>query len=182
MTFGRLSPLVFMILFATGCSSPAPTTPSAPTVAVLTISGLPGSLAIGQSVQLIAQITLPDGTQRQTLDAWWQSSDKTVVAVSPTGLLSAVAPGAVDVTASAYGVSAKGHVVAAYDITGVVHESAPTESTSVSGATVTISGGPHDGETATTDGSGRFTFHGIGGPGFSLLVTKSAYESTSYPV
>ena len=111
VTFDRSAPLVFTILIATGCSSPAPTTPSAPTVTGLTISGLLGSLAIGQSVQLIAHVTLSDGTGKQALDAMWQSSDKTVATVSPTGLLSSVALGAVDVTASASGISAKGHVL-----------------------------------------------------------------------
>jgi hypothetical protein len=148
----------------------------------LTISGLPGSLAIGQSVQLIAHVTLSDGTGKQALDAMWQSSDKTVATVSSTGLLSSVALGAVDITASVSGVSAKGHVLVAYDITGIVHESAPKEAVFLWGATVRISGGPHDGETATTDDSGRFIFHGIETPGFTLQVTRNGYNSSQYGI
>ena len=93
-----------------------------------------------------------------------------------------VALGAVDITASASGISAKGHVLVAYDITGIVHESAPNDAALLWGATVRISGGPHDGETATTDDSGRFIFHGIETPGFTLQVTRNGYHSSQYGI
>jgi hypothetical protein len=43
-------------------------------------------------------VTPADGAQRQTLDAAWQSSDRTVATISPTGLLTLVGFGDADVT------------------------------------------------------------------------------------
>jgi hypothetical protein len=75
----------------------------------------------------------------------------------------------------------------AFDISGVVHESAPTEHVALSGVSVAIHfvgcpTCPPDHEATTTDASGRFTLPGIERAGFSLIVSKPGYETTTFAV
>jgi hypothetical protein len=176
--------------------SPAAPTSTQPTVTVLTISGLPPSFAVGQSVQLTASGTLSDGTQLdETLKVNWQSSESTVVTVSTTGLLTVMGLGDADVVATLQGVRGSAHVsvlkpvpaAPRYDISGNVHESAPTANVALAGATVGIHfvgcpSCPHDNQTVTTDATGRFTFAAIETAGFSLVVSKSGYETTFFNI
>jgi hypothetical protein len=74
-----------------------------------------------------------------------------------------------------------------FDIIGVVHESAPTEDVALSGATVGVHfvgcpTCPHDNQTTVTDGAGHFALQGIETAGFSLVVSKQGYETTSYNI
>jgi hypothetical protein len=91
------------------CASPTPTVPAATlppgvSVSAITISGLPETLSYGQSVQLTAFATLPNGAQKQSASATWQSSNSAIAAVSETGLLTVTGFGDVNITASAQGV------------------------------------------------------------------------------
>jgi hypothetical protein len=70
----------------------------------------------------------------------------------------------------------------AFSISGVVHESAPTAQTFLSGATVRVSGGAHPGRLTTTDGSGRFVIEGIDAVPTTLLVSKAGYDEAQYQV
>jgi len=181
------------------CDTTTPTPPTAPTstlpaVATVAITGLPTTLTVGQSVQLTASATLPDGTRlNATGQVTWQSSATAVASVSSAGLLTILAPGEADVTATLQSVHGTVHVVVSkppptpvtYDITGVVHESAPTENVMLAGATVGIhlAGCPtctHEGQETTTDVTGHFTLPGIDTPGFSLVVSKPGYDTTDY--
>ena len=157
---------------------------------------MPSAFAIGQTVQLKASASLPDGTHLDaTGQVTWQSSALAVVTVSAAGLLTVVAPGEADVIATLQTVRSVGHVVVlkpvppapSYDISGVVHESAPTENVMVAGATVGIHfagcpSRPNDNQSTTTDDSGRFELTGIGAAGFALVVSKPGYDSTSYRI
>jgi Bacterial Ig-like domain (group 2) len=106
---------VFAILASCGSGSPAPTqptqptqpaTPAAPTVTVSSITvGTAGNAAPaispGDKLQLFAQAINSDGSVTDVTNlAVWQSSNPVVGTVSPTGLLTAAAEGAVDVSAS----------------------------------------------------------------------------------
>jgi hypothetical protein len=190
-----------LVLCGTACDHPSVPTPAAPapispTVASVTIDGVPASLTVGQTVQLTASVTLSDGTRSDaTTQAAWQSSDVTVAIVSSAGLLAIAAPGDADVTATLQTVQGRAHVSVpkpspprtGFDISGLVHESAPTEDVALSGATVGIHfvgcpSCPHDNETTTTGADGRFTLPGIDRPGFALVVSKSGYETTQFGV
>ncbi len=59
-------------------------------------------------------------------------------------------------------------------LTGTVHESAPTESVAVAGATVQLLG--QTAHTATTDASGRYRFTNLTAGGGTLRVNKSGYD------
>lgn len=189
-----------LVLAVVACNLAPVPTPTAPAplpsaVASVTINGLPPSLTLGQSVQLTASVTLADGTRSDgTAQAAWQSSEEAVATVSRAGLLTIATAGDADVTATLQGVHGRVHVSVpvsrpgpqptGFDISGVVHESPPTEDVPVSGATVGIhfvgcSTCPHDNEATTTDVNGRFTFRGIETAGFALVVSKPGYETTS---
>ena len=90
---------------------PVSPTPTLPNVASVMISGLPSTFTIGQSVQLTASATLPDGTRlNATSQATWQSSAATVVTVSGAGLLTVLASGEADVSATLQGVRGTVHL------------------------------------------------------------------------
>jgi carboxypeptidase family protein/Big-like domain-containing protein len=175
--------------------TPTPTPTPSPIVSV-SINGVPASPAVGQTVQLTAQLTRQDGMSADgTSQVTWLSSDLTVVTVSAAGLLTIAAPGDADVTATLQAVRGTAHVTVPkpvarpvlYDLEGVVHESAPTDNVALAGATVGIHVAgcptcPHDNESTTTDATGRFRFPGIEAGGFSLVVSKPGYETTSYSI
>ena len=69
------------------------------TVSSITVTG--AAPAVGSAVQFTATAALSDGTtQDVTSLAAWQSSDTTAATVSSTGVVTAVAAGTVDVTAT----------------------------------------------------------------------------------
>jgi hypothetical protein len=143
-----------------------------------TIGGLATPLAVGQSVQLTALVTLPDGTKKVSDATTWASSDNAIATVSTTGLLTAVRQGAADITATAYQHKTSVHLRVPFAIRGVIHEAFPAADTPVAGARVDVQGGPDAGASAITDGSGRFSLD-VEAAGFTLVVTKNGYESTS---
>jgi hypothetical protein len=103
-----------------------------------------------------------------------------------------VSAGEVDVSAMLQGVRGTAHVSVApvrrgFDISGLVHESAPTESVLLSGATVGIHFAgcpscPHEGQETTTDEQGRFALPGIETAGFTLWVRRPGYEATPFDI
>jgi hypothetical protein len=155
----------------------APTPSLTPTTG-LTIGSLPSPLTVGQSVQLTAMVVLPDGATKLTDDAVWKSSDASVMTISSSGVLSVVAHGSADITATAYQHAASVHLRVLFAITGIVHESVPTETQPVQGARVVIQGGLDSGTSAMTDGAGRFSLEAEAA-GFTLAVSKDGYDSTS---
>jgi len=171
-------------------------TPTPSTITAVIVAGISAGLGVGQSVQLTASVVRSDGTRSDaTTSATWQSSDAAVATVSTAGLLTAIGFGDAEVTATVESVRGTAHVAVVrstpppirYELTGVVHESAPTTTTPVSGATVGIHfvgcpSCPRDNETTSTDQAGRFTFTGIEIGGFALVVNKPGYDQTEYAI
>ena len=91
----RLSLVVCIVaLTALACGDPTsnlPTSPGAPTVVSVTLTG-PDSIAPGQSVQLNATVRLSDGTVKSpstTTPMQWFSSNDVIMRVSSTGVATA---------------------------------------------------------------------------------------------
>ena len=170
-------------------ATPAPTgeTPSTPTTAQtvtsLSITGVPQSFTVGQTLPLTATASLSDGTRKDLpgSDITWQSSDGRVATISSAGLLTLVGAGSADLKATYQNIAGTARAVATFDVSGVVHESAPTES-AVPGALVGIRFGPQDGQTTTTDVTGHFSFHKIEAPGFTIWASKTDYDAASWGV
>jgi hypothetical protein len=91
---------------ACGSDSPSPVTPAAPTPTTSTVQvraagDASGPIEAGQTRQLVATATLSTGsTSDVTPQAAWQSSAPGVATVSPAGLVSAVAQGEAEISAT----------------------------------------------------------------------------------
>jgi hypothetical protein len=187
-----------IVVLLSSCSEtpPGPTqTASPPAVpSSLTILGVPATLSMGQSVQLTARATMPDGTTNAVSDGvTWQSSDSSVATVSTSGLLTVKGSGDADVNAIYQSVKASAHVkvptaapaVPLFDIDGLVHEPDLGDQAPVQGARVTIAGGAADGQSTTTDAQGRFHFGRMAEapwPGIMLWTSKDGYETKPYKI
>ena len=95
-----------LAVVACGSDSPAPVTPAAPTpttsaVQVRAAGDASGTLEAGQTRQFVATATQSTGTTSDvTQQATWQSSAPAVATVSATGLVTAVAQGDADISAT----------------------------------------------------------------------------------
>src|SRR5262245_50781681 len=94
---------ILVVSFTAACDT-VPAIPVAPThvptvLTSLTISGVPLSGKVGDSVQLAASTVMPDGSTKAVGDVAWKFSDASVATVSATGLLTIVGPGDGEVTA-----------------------------------------------------------------------------------
>ena len=76
-----------------------------PLVVSVTVTPSAKTLRVGQSVQLVATINDATGTGHPGRPVTWASSAPWVATVSPSGLLTAVAPGSAIITATSEGVS-----------------------------------------------------------------------------
>ena len=78
----------------------APRTPVAPTAIKIIVSGQTSLSVVGETSRLTAQALFTDGSVRGiTGEARWTSSDPSVIAVSATGLVTAVGVGRAYVSA-----------------------------------------------------------------------------------
>jgi hypothetical protein len=106
---GRTIAIIAALGVATNCGggaskTPAPSSPTAATIAALIVTGWTQPLAIGERVPLTATAIYSDGTNRNvTTEAGWESSN-TSVAVVNAGVVIAVGPGATAIIARLSGV------------------------------------------------------------------------------
>lgn len=86
-----------------------PTTPKdeTPTVTTVTVTGSTSDLTVGETVQLSANALDQKGATMSGQTFTWTSSNNAVATVSSTGLVTAVAAGAFDITAAVSGKSGK---------------------------------------------------------------------------
>jgi len=127
-------------------------------VQILTTEPNPFFLAPGQSTQLnVSAISANGGVQDVTGSATWASSDPSVAAVSPSGLLTAIGGGTASVSAAYVGhvASVRVLVVGTIDLTPTSAQFPPTivgQTSASQTFTVTFTGGPNGiGSVSTTD-------------------------------
>jgi hypothetical protein len=158
-------------------STRPPTAPSNVAVdpaVVRVVLGAPATLAPGATYQLALHAVYSDGTSRDvTPIARFFGEPANVVAVSPAGLVTALAPGDARVTGHTDRSSTTSLLVVVPDgtfrVVGRVFEEAAPE-VSIGGARVEAEGGP----AAVTDFEGRFRLFGVP-PQARLRVTKPGY-------
>jgi hypothetical protein len=99
-----LIPLAIVLsAISIGCGSKSPAAPTVTVtgVQVTVAGGASASLAPGETRQLVATATRSDGANVDvTSTASWQSSSTSIATVSPSGLVTAVAEGTADVSAT----------------------------------------------------------------------------------
>ena len=175
---------------ATACgSSPAsrmPTSPSAPGIAGLQITG-PASIAPGQSAQFIADTRLTDGAVKSTTNAAnirWRTSNG-LLTVNAAGVASAGQTRGesiltAEVLPSATIRGTREIVIVpdgTYRVVGSVREAeAPTQG--VAGARVEVMG---TSLVATTDFSGNYRLYGVP-PSADIRVTANGYQTITQSV
>jgi hypothetical protein len=106
-----------LLALATGCGSTSPpAAPSTPAVSIVSILvGVPGNgsaqLVPGETRQLFALATQSEGSTVDVTNlATWQSSNPNLATVSPAGVVTAAAEGAIDVSATYKSVKGSLHV------------------------------------------------------------------------
>ena len=123
-------------------ASAAVTVQAAPVNAVLVSPANP-SLYVGQTKQLTVQVTDANGEPVSTVGTTWATANPAVATVSGSGLVTAVAPGTVDITASNAGKTGKATVTVRLVPVATVNVT-PSPASVVVGRTVTLTAQPRD--------------------------------------
>jgi hypothetical protein len=132
---------------------------------------------LGSTSQFIAAATFSDGsTQAVTNLAAWQSSNAGVLSVSASGLVTALAAGDADVTATYQSTKGSVHLsiaVRTYGLVGtIMDENTRSPLTDVR---VEALNGANAGKVASTDASGTYTFSSLVAETFRLRASKDGY-------
>ena len=192
MEMPRPSIFVGLIAFtAAACGDPEtriPTTPSPPGVTAIEISG-PATLAPGHTAQLVAVMTLADGTTKTSspgTPAAWSTSNSAILQVNSAGLLTATlqrgeARVTVRVGSGASTRQASRDIVVlpdgSYRLVGVVRD-AENPAFPLAGVTVEATPGS---VSATTNSEGGYRLYGV--PAEAVIrVSKSGYVTVAQPV
>ena len=161
-------------------SSSTANAPSPATVVSIAVSG--AAPLIGATAQFSATATLSDGTTKSVTNAaGWSSSDGGVAAVSAGGVVTGVAAGDADITATYQSVSGKAVVTIAraaphtFTISGTLRDGSsggvlpriPVQAADSTGAT----------RSAATDASGAFAISGVAPGPATLTVAIASYET-----
>lgn len=160
-------------------------TPAAPaaTVSRVTVNGTPPE--IGQTSQLTATATLSDGsTQDVTRLATWQSSNASSATVSSSGLVTGIAPGESDISATYQSVSGSQRVVIAartFSVSGVITDSETGQP--LQRAEVQALDGAQAGKTSPpTDAAGAFTLSGLSPGMVTVRARATGYDSRDHRI
>jgi carboxypeptidase family protein/Big-like domain-containing protein len=173
-----------VVLFTASCHHPSPAAPAA-TLSSVAVSGT--APAVGATAQFSATATFSDGTtQSVTAQATWASSDTSVASVSSSGLVSGVAPGGADISATYQNVTGRARVttvrpvVPTYTISGAV-----TDGTSGGILpNIDIQATDSAGKTLSTKtgSAGTYTIGGLAAGTVSLTASAVSYRATTLTV
>jgi len=164
-------------------TAPSPAQPATPgpAVSVLVITN---QMVNDATMQMIATARFTDGTTRDvTTSSTWASSNTAVATISPTGMLTIVANGSVDVRADFQGTSASLHLALTrapdprthFALSGFAREVTPGTQV-LDNVRITIAEGPDSGTKVTTDASGQFRFASVSATRVSLEATRDGFQ------
>jgi len=161
----------------------APTTPTAPGAAVRTVV-VSSAQASASTIQMTAKADLMDGTSQDvTKNAQWTVSDTSLAAISPSGMLTVLHSGHVDVSATYQSVSGTlGMTLSApqptqpttFAVGGVAQETPPTPR-ALEGVKITIVQGPDAGKSTTSDSFGMFRLSPLQTGVIGIEAVKDGY-------
>jgi hypothetical protein len=162
-------------------SSSSPTPPSA-TVSSVAVTGSPP--LIGLTEQFTATATLSNGTtQNVTSQATWQSSNTAIATVTNAGVVTGVAAGDVDITATYQAVAGRMRVTvtaATFSISGNVTDA--TSGGILPNINMQITSGPSTGLATKTDASGAYTLTGVLAGAATVTASAVSYETQAKAV
>jgi hypothetical protein len=176
----RVSPVVCLLAAAlvAGCSNS--TTPPTPVTRAdgLTISGL-HSLEEGETAALSLTVHLSTGESKTVTDGvTWSSANPSTATVTASGVVTAVATGSAAIRAAFEGISTTATLTVSpgpRTFSGFVHETQPTETVAIAGATIVVLDAKGVTQSIVSDAAGRFSVRlPIGSTRFT--VTAPNYE------
>ncbi len=186
-----LATATLAITMLVGCSgksvdnpvAPSPSLPAAPGpgVAALVITN---QLVTDTTMQMIATARFADGNTRDvTTSSTWVTSDTSIATISPAGMLTILAGGAVDVRADFQGTAASLHLTLTrppdprtrFALTGVAHEVLPGTRV-LDNVRIAITTGADAGTAVTSDASGQFRFASVSASRVSLEATRDGFQ------
>lgn len=156
-------------------AAPSSTASTAATVMSVTVSG--SAPTAGASAQFSATAVFSDGTTQSVTDAAaWSSSNSAVAGVTASGLVTAIAAGDADITATYRTISGKLRVTIArpaFTISGTLHDG-------TSGGVlprVVVQAVDSSGTTrsTTTDAAGAYAISGVAPGTVTLTITAASY-------
>jgi hypothetical protein len=174
------------------CGSKTPGSPSpnpTPTITSVQVTGLPSSLAPGETAQLAARASLSDGTsQVVTTQATWRSDNTSVATVSSGGLVTAVAAGTTEIRATYQTASANATLEVKqgappaprrFSVCGDVTE---TGVGPLDKANIEVRDGLNARKTTLTDATGKYCLGDLMPDSFTLRAWKTGYDDVDQPV
>jgi len=195
------------VLIATGACN-KDETPTSPTPTPGAVIGMSGNLAFGSvtvgatanntftisntgtSPLTVTGVTYPAGFSGNFTSGTIAPAGTQAVTVTFTPTASTAYAGTITVSGNqasgtntiAVSGSGAGAVTVTFTLSGQVTESAPTISTVLAGAVVTIIDGANQGKTATTGADGRYQITGVVNGGHTVTATLAGYGSVALPV
>ena len=164
---------------STAAPSAVVTTPSAPTVVSVAVSG--SAPLAGASTQFSATATLSDGTtQSVTNAASWSSSNSSVASVSAIGAVTGVAAGDADITATYQTISGKARVTVVrptpgtFTISGTLRDG--TSGGILPNVLVQVTDNTGTTRAARSDASAGYAISGVSSGPVTLTVTATSYQ------
>jgi hypothetical protein len=163
------------LTFTAACGSTS-TGPTPATTAVSSVA-LTSTVMSTSVLQMKATASMSDGSLRDvTAASTWSTSNAGVAVVSPTGTVTVLTNGEVDVRATYQSVtgSIKLALAKKFVLSGLVSEGLPAQGP-IANARVTITSGPDSGQTMLTSANGVFRFSTATSGVLSMDVTKDGY-------
>jgi len=142
-------------------------------------------------VQLTATAAFSDGTRQDvTIRATWTSSNLSVATIAPTGVISGIGPGDVEIRVAYQGVADQRSIVVqrapvpppSYVIRGIVHESAPTAHVLLPDVRIEVIGGALGGQVFVADHEAHFQLPAVTSAGFALKFKARGYDDAQFDV
>lgn len=166
-------------VIASGCSkdSPSPTPSPSPTVTSVALTG--SSPNTGAAVQFIATATLSNGTtQNVTSQATWASSNNAVATVTAAGVVTGVALGDADITATYQNVAGRMHVTigrVTYTLTGTVTDG--TSGGVLPNVTVQVVDSSGNTQSTKSGSTGAYSISGIAAGSAAISASAVSYQT-----
>jgi len=127
---------------APAANAPTPTTPAP--VATVAVTPSPAAVAVGGTAQLTAVLKDGSGNLLSGRAVVWTSSDSTMAHVSPAGVVTALAPGFINVLATSEGHSGTGTVMVTAVAAAVASVDIPPATSIPLGDTAVLTAAPKD--------------------------------------
>ena len=180
----RVAVFMSVALLLSSCSKEkSPTNPTPPaSVATVAVGGT--APAVGAATQFTATATLTDGTtQSVTSQATWASSNNAVATVNSAGIVTGVAVGEADITATYQNVAGRSHIAVGritFTLSGAVTDG--TSGGVLPGVTVQVVDAGGTTQSARTDSTGAYSIGGVASGTATVTASAVSYQTTSQSV